>query len=184
MSTTAEVRNRHPLGANNGFKPAFYARMQKRKEARLAADAAAEEARKSAEAAAAEARRKAKAEEEWRRVRARLDEAERRKAKRRAAEEAVIRKAGEAAEELHYATLAGMPRAWEVLRAACAVRGVLPAYVCGPSRARSILPHRHAIIRMVADARPDLSLPQLGRLFGGRHHTTILHSLRKTGGGR
>jgi chromosomal replication initiation ATPase DnaA len=29
--------------------------------------------------------------------------------------------------------------------------------------------------------RPDLSLPQLGKMFGGRDHTTILYAVRKAG---
>jgi hypothetical protein len=58
--------------------------------------------------------------------------------------------------------------------------GLTYADVIGPNRARNIIKARDYAIRAVADARPDWSLPHLGRIFGGRDHTTILHSLKKT----
>ena len=54
--------------------------------------------------------------------------------------------------------------------------------VMGPSRGHRIVKARDAAIRRIHDERPDFSYPHLGRVFGGRDHTTILHSLDKTGG--
>jgi chromosomal replication initiation ATPase DnaA len=39
---------------------------------------------------------------------------------------------------------------------------------------------RHEAIAAVARARPDMSYPAIGRLFG-RDHTSIIHALKKTG---
>jgi len=52
------------------------------------------------------------------------------------------------------------------------------ADVIGPSRFRHIINARFAAIRAVRQRYPEMSLPQLGRLFN-RDHTTILHALRK-----
>lgn len=60
--------------------------------------------------------------------------------------------------------------------------GATYAEVIGPCRARRIVNARDAAIRRVYTERPNLSYPRMGRLFGGRHHSTILHSLEKTGG--
>lgn len=51
--------------------------------------------------------------------------------------------------------------------------------VIGPRRDRQIVAVRHEAIRLVHQHCPHLSLPMIGRLFGNRDHTTILHSLKK-----
>lgn len=43
---------------------------------------------------------------------------------------------------------------------------------------RLIIP-RQLCMYEVARQRPDLSLPRIGKIFGGRDHTTILHAVRK-----
>jgi len=53
------------------------------------------------------------------------------------------------------------------------------AQVIGASRTYSIVEARHTCVFAVHKARPDLSLPQIGKLFGGRDHTSILHCIRK-----
>lgn len=113
-------------------------------------------------------------------------ERERQEVRRRAAEaeKAIIakqrekeRKAIEA--ELRWNT-PGRKLAVDIASKVCAEHGIPFAMVIGPSRSNPIVKVRHAAIRAVADARPDLSLPQIARIFGGRCHTTIVHSLRKT----
>ena len=52
------------------------------------------------------------------------------------------------------------------------------ADVLGPSRFQHVVRARFAAIRAVRQRYPEMSLPQLGRLFN-RDHTTILHALRK-----
>ena len=53
------------------------------------------------------------------------------------------------------------------------------AQVVGASRTHSVVEARHTCIYAVHRARPDLSLTQIGKLFGGRDHTSILHCIRK-----
>lgn len=53
--------------------------------------------------------------------------------------------------------------------------------ILGARRSKNIVLARHEAICAAARARPDMSLPALGRHFGGRDHTTILHALRKGG---
>ena len=48
-------------------------------------------------------------------------------------------------------------------------------------RKRDRVAARADCIAAVKSSRPHLSLPQLGKIFGGRDHTTILHYLRKRG---
>lgn len=54
-----------------------------------------------------------------------------------------------------------------------------PDDLIGPRRMKHIIAARHEAIRVTANLRPDLSLPQIGRAFN-KDHTTILHALRKT----
>lgn len=48
--------------------------------------------------------------------------------------------------------------------------------VIGPSRVRRLIEARHACMKAVYSARPDLSLPQIGKLFN-RDHTTVLYAV-------
>lgn len=51
--------------------------------------------------------------------------------------------------------------------------------VKGVRRERYLVIPRHACMKAVYEERKDLSLPTIGRLFGGRDHTTILSAVRK-----
>lgn len=57
--------------------------------------------------------------------------------------------------------------------------GITYAQVMGPGRSVPVVEARHTCILAVHRARPDLSFPQLGAIFGGRDHTTILFAVRK-----
>lgn len=57
--------------------------------------------------------------------------------------------------------------------------GVTHADIIGPRQFAALVRARWAAIAAVREARPDLSMIQLGRAFGGRDHTTILHAIRK-----
>lgn len=67
----------------------------------------------------------------------------------------------------------------DIIMVTAAQRGYTLDEVISPNRSRHLCSVRDACIRVVADAKPHLSLKQIGRLFR-RDHTTIIHSLRKT----
>jgi chromosomal replication initiator protein len=56
--------------------------------------------------------------------------------------------------------------------------GISRAELVGTSRAATPLRARQVAIFLTRDLT-DLSLPQIGRLYGGRDHTTVLNSLRR-----
>jgi len=57
--------------------------------------------------------------------------------------------------------------------------GVTLDDIRGPRRTRHIVrPRQLAMYRIIRD-RPDLSYPTVGKFFGGRDHTTVLHAVRK-----
>jgi chromosomal replication initiator protein len=56
--------------------------------------------------------------------------------------------------------------------------GISRAELIGSSRAATPLRARHVAIFLTRDLT-DLSLPQIGRLYGGRDHSTVLNSLRR-----
>ena len=56
--------------------------------------------------------------------------------------------------------------------------GISRAELIGSSRAATPLRARQVAIYLTRELT-DLSLPQIGRLYGGRDHTTVLNSLRR-----
>lgn len=58
---------------------------------------------------------------------------------------------------------------------------IRPVDIIGQSRARRVVAARQAAMARVHVERPDLSSPTVGRLFGDRDHTTVLHAWRKAG---
>lgn len=58
---------------------------------------------------------------------------------------------------------------------------MVPEHLLSNRRCKSIVKARHLAIQLVAHSRhcEALSLPDIGRLFGGRDHTSILHACRK-----
>jgi hypothetical protein len=48
-----------------------------------------------------------------------------------------------------------------------------------PIRIKRFVLARHEAMWEIKRQRPGLSLPQIGRLFGNRDHTTVLHAIRK-----
>lgn len=57
--------------------------------------------------------------------------------------------------------------------------GVSIADVKGPRRNKAVVRARQLAVYEVYRRRPDLSYPQIGRIFGDRDHTTCLHAVRK-----
>jgi chromosomal replication initiator protein len=66
----------------------------------------------------------------------------------------------------------------EIQQRVAAAFGISRAELVGTSRAAVPLRARQIAILLTREAT-DLSLPQIGRLYGGRDHTTILNSLRR-----
>lgn len=46
-------------------------------------------------------------------------------------------------------------------------------------RTKCLIEPRHKAMTAVHEGRPDLSFPVIGRIFGGRDHTTVLSAVRK-----
>lgn len=76
--------------------------------------------------------------------------------------------------------LPALPSVKAILSEVAGRHGVTIAAITGRSVRREIVAARHEAIALAHAARPDLSLPALGRLFR-RDHTTILNALRKGG---
>jgi chromosomal replication initiator protein len=66
----------------------------------------------------------------------------------------------------------------EIQQRVAAGFGISRAELVGTSRAATPLRARQVAILLTREAT-DLSLPQIGRLYGGRDHTTILNALRR-----
>ena len=79
--------------------------------------------------------------------------------------------------------LAAKTPAKKIIAQVAAIHGLSVAEVMSNRRNRPVVEARFDAIKAVADIRPDMSLPQIGRLFG-KDHTTILHALRRRGGRR
>lgn len=56
--------------------------------------------------------------------------------------------------------------------------GITSEDVKGIRRVRKLIKPRKACIRAVFEERKDLSSVKIGKLFGGRDHSTILHSIK------
>ena len=65
-----------------------------------------------------------------------------------------------------------------VLRAVASFFSLKPAQLKAKNNAKPIVVPRQ-IAMYVCRELTHQSLPQIGRDFGGKHHTTVLHSIRK-----
>jgi hypothetical protein len=64
------------------------------------------------------------------------------------------------------------------LKDRCVELDILYRHIIGPGRRYAIVEIRHLLMWEIYE-KFDLSLPQIGRLFGGRDHTSILYAVRK-----
>jgi hypothetical protein len=71
------------------------------------------------------------------------------------------------------------PRWLQIVDAVALECGVSRSHILGTYRRARIVRARHLAMYLVGETSPELSLPVLGRLFGGRDHTTVLHAIRK-----
>ena len=72
----------------------------------------------------------------------------------------------------------GMAETKHLVSAIAKRHGVTFADIMGPCRRAKIVAARFEAIVTVAQLRHTWSLPQIGRFFGDRDHTTILHAIR------
>lgn len=71
------------------------------------------------------------------------------------------------------------PSVRDILDVVAAVTGQTVAELVGPRRMRSVAQPRQLAYHLVKVLRSDLSLPAIGRVLGGRDHTSVMHGLRK-----
>lgn len=65
------------------------------------------------------------------------------------------------------------------LAARCAEEGIPYELMAGPNRQREIVHFRQKLMWEIKTiVKPSITWPELGRLFGGRDHTTALHGVR------
>lgn len=74
-----------------------------------------------------------------------------------------------------------MPSVASIQKAVADRYGIGMSALLGPGTARHLVAARYEAIRQAHAARPDLSSPQLGRLFR-RDHSVILRALKHAGG--
>lgn len=71
------------------------------------------------------------------------------------------------------------PSVRDILDVVAAVTDKTVPELVGPRQMRSIAQPRQLAYHLVKVLRPDLSLPAIGKVMGGRDHTTIMHGLAK-----
>ena len=64
----------------------------------------------------------------------------------------------------------------DIMAAVASAAQVTVGELIGPRRAREIAWPRQIAVLLVSELRPDLGSPTIGRAFGGRDHTTMLHA--------
>lgn len=67
----------------------------------------------------------------------------------------------------------------QIIRHVAKAHGVLFHEITSSNRNRRLVAARHEAMYEVRIRRPDMSLPQIGKIFGGRDHTTVYHAIRK-----
>lgn len=70
-----------------------------------------------------------------------------------------------------------------IINRVAADHGVTYDDIVGPGRSALIVRARFEAIAAVAKANPRFNAPQIGRIFGGRNHTTILNALSQSNEG-
>ena len=66
----------------------------------------------------------------------------------------------------------------KIQRIVCKEFGISRSEICSGRRHSNVVRPRH-IAMYLSKHMTDRSLPQIGRMFGNRDHTTILHAIRK-----
>lgn len=77
--------------------------------------------------------------------------------------------------------VSGMKTAEQIIKEGAEQCGFQAGDIKGPRRTRRLIECRHALIARVYVECPHLSLPQIGKIFGGRDHGTIHSAVVKMG---
>jgi chromosomal replication initiator protein len=91
---------------------------------------------------------------------------------------------GQAEQVLSDLVLAGEPRRITpqiILDSTSASYGFSVEAICGPSRTRPLVTARQVAMYLTRELT-DYSYPAIGRVFGNRDHTTVIHAVDKIGG--
>ena len=70
----------------------------------------------------------------------------------------------------------------DIKRAVCGKFCISHEQIISPSKEKKVTFPRQIAIWLCRQHKPKLSLHHLGKQFGGRDHTTILHAIQKIGG--
>ncbi|WEK38658.1 MAG: helix-turn-helix domain-containing protein [Candidatus Brevundimonas colombiensis] len=68
-----------------------------------------------------------------------------------------------------------------VIETAARLEGLTVDELLARDQSRAIARPRQRAMYVSRQLRPDVSLPRLGRIFGGRDHTTVIHAIDKVG---
>ena len=71
------------------------------------------------------------------------------------------------------------PTGEEIVAVTAIAYGYTPGDLQGPSRRQRLVEARH-VAMFLCRGLTDLSLPRIGKLIGGRDHTTVMHGIKKT----
>lgn len=71
------------------------------------------------------------------------------------------------------------PKARRIRQAVCELFELRVAELDGHHNCKTLGPPRQMAMALLREHCPLLSLPQIGRVFGGRDHTTVLHACRR-----
>lgn len=66
----------------------------------------------------------------------------------------------------------------EIIQTIATEQGVTVEQILSPLRSKPVTRARHMAMAAIRVARPQLSLPVIGRMFG-RDHTSVLHGIRR-----
>ena len=95
---------------------------------------------------------------------------------RREVDAIVAQRARERLEQVKATLTSSGPPIAEILALVSAVTGVSVPDIVGPRRQRRLAQPRFFAVHMMLEMRPDLSTPAIGRVLGGRDHTSVLHA--------
>lgn len=151
----------HYVKQRAGYNPELLARIDaKRREEREA-----QEAQEQADAYA-ERERKRKA------------EAARRKRAQREAQQKLVADITAEQDEAATEAEADKPSVKSIIQDVAWERGLEPQDILARSRKQHIVRARQIAMERVRTERPELSLPQIGKFFGGWDHATVLHAIK------